>query len=405
MSKQRHSSLGIQGLHSHEPAQALRRAQILRRAKIAGVAVLILLALGAARTVTSRLFHARALEAATVEQAKRYVITVKAKPSDGGQPLVLPGTLQGYVESPIYARSSGYLMRWHKDIGSRVAKGELLADIDTPEVDQQLSQAVAARQQAAASLELAKSSFERWKKLRQEDTVSQQELDERRSAYAQAQANLAAAEANVRRLQQLESFKRVVAPFAGVLTRRNVDVGDLIDAGNGGTGRALFSLAQTDPLRIYVNVPQANAQLVRPGQEVTVKQAELSGLFHGTVARTAGAIDTTTRTMQIEINLPNSDGKLLPGAYVEVALPGGAADSLVVPPNTLLFRAEGPRIAVVDGSGRVKLHPVTIGRDFGHVTEIVSGITANDQLVLNPPDSLADGDAVAIAPSVAKSDQ
>lgn len=267
------------------------------------------------------------------------------------------------MQSPISARASGYLKRWTRDIGSRVEKGELLAEIETPEIDQQLSQAVAARAQAASGLELARSTAERWEALRKKDVVSQQDLDERRSAVAQATSNVAAADANVQRLKQTEGFKRVLAPFAGVITRRNVDVGDLIDAGaGGGAGRALFMLAQTDPLRVYVNVPQAYAQLVKAGQPVVVTQAELRGQsFKGEVARTSGAIDTTTRMMQVEVSLPNKDGALLPGAYVQVSLPLAASRTLTVPANALLFRAEGTRIAVVDAQGRVALRAVTLG--------------------------------------------
>jgi RND family efflux transporter MFP subunit len=254
-----------------DPDDLARRRQTVRRAKILTAVVLVLLAIGAGRTVMSRMSNAKVLETGTVENTTLYVKTAKPKSGAAGQKIALPGTLQGYVQAPIAARSSGYLKRWYKDIGSRVAKGEVLADIESPEIDQQLSQAIAARQQAASSLALAKSTMERWEALRKKDAVSQQELDERRSAEAQARANLAAADANVERLRQLTGFKRVVAPFSGVITKRNVDVGDLIDAG-GGAGRALFVLAQTDPLRVYVNVPQSYAQLVKPGQEVTVTQ-------------------------------------------------------------------------------------------------------------------------------------
>jgi len=333
------------------------------------------------------------------EQAVQYVKTTMPKSSAVGQDVVLPGTLQGFVQAPISARSSGYLKRWTRDIGSRVAKGELLAEIESPEIDQQLSQAVAARQQTASSLELAKSTVARWEGLRKQDVVSQQELDERRSGLAQATANLAAAEANVQRLRQLEGFKRVVAPFAGVITRRNVDVGDLIDAG-GGAGRVLFQLAQTDPLRVYVNVPQSYAHLVRPGQPVVVTQAELRGQkFVGEVARTSASIDTTTRTMQVEVALPNKDGALLPGAYVQVALPLAASQALAIPTNALLFRGEGTRVAIVDAQGRVQLRPITLGRNLGESFEVLDGVSAKDRVVLNPPDSLADGDLVALAPA------
>ncbi|MEA3158140.1 MAG: hypothetical protein QOK44_5729, partial [Betaproteobacteria bacterium] len=310
----------------------------------------------------------------------------------------LPGTLQGFVQSPIAARASGYLRRWYKDIGSRVAKGELLAEIDAPEIDQQLSQAIAARQQTASSLQLANSTMERWEALRKKDAVSQQELDERRSGDAQARANLAAADANVQRLRQLEGFKRVVAPFAGVITRRNVDVGDLIDAG-GGSGRAMFLLSQTDPLRVYVNVPQTYAQLVKPGQEVKVTMSELLGrTFRGEVARTAASIDASTRTMQVEVTLPNRDGVLMPGAYVQVLLPLQASRAMTIPTNALMIRGEGMRVALVDSENRIRLRPIKIGRNYGESLEVIEGVAPTDQLVLNPSDSLAEGDVVAVAP-------
>jgi len=402
MTEQRHAALGIHAGSATEDgdaAELLKRRQILRRTRVLTVVVLILLAIGAGRTIMSRMANARLLEAGASEQAVQYVKTTMPKSSAVGQDVVLPGTLQGFVQAPISARSSGYLKRWTRDIGSRVAKGELLAEIESPEIDQQLSQAVAARQQTASSLELAKSTVARWEGLRKQDVVSQQELDERRSGLAQATANLAAAEANVQRLRQLEGFKRVVAPFAGVITRRNVDVGDLIDAG-GGAGRVLFQLAQTDPLRVYVNVPQSYAHLVRPGQPVVVTQAELRGQkFVGEVARTSASIDTTTRTMQVEVALPNKDGALLPGAYVQVALPLAASQALAIPTNALLFRGEGTRVAIVDAQGRVQLRPITLGRNLGESFEVLDGVSAKDRVVLNPPDSLADGDLVALAPA------
>ena len=238
----------------------------------------------------------------------------------------------------------------------------------------------------------------RWEGLRKKDVVSQQDLDERRGALAQATANLAAADANVQRLRQTEGFKRVLAPFAGVVTRRNVDVGDLIDAGAGNGGRALFQLAQTDPLRVYVNVPQAYAQLVKEGQPVVVTQSELRGQsFKGQVARTSGAIDATTRMMQVEVALPNRDGVLLPGAYVQVSLPLTPSRALTIPANALLFRAEGTRVAVVDAEGKVRLRSVSLGRNYGETVEVIDGITAADRLVHNPSDSLAEGDVVAVA--------
>ena len=373
--------------------------KVLRRARVLMLVMLVLLAAGAGRTILSRISNANALEAGTAERAKVYVRTALPKSDAAGQTVSLPGTLQGYVQSPIAARASGYLKRWTHDIGSRVAKGALLAEIEAPEIDQQLSQAIAVREQTASSLGLAKSTRERWEALKKRDAVSQQELDEKRSGEVQATANLAAADANVERLRQLEGFKRVVAPFAGVITRRSVDVGDLIEAG-GGAGRVLFTLTQTDPLRVYIYVPQAYSQLVKPGQEVSITQAELRGqVFRGTVARTAGSIDAATRTMQVEIQLPNRDGLLLPGAYVQAALPLAASKALVIPANTLMIRGAGTLVAVVGADGRIKLKPIKVGRNYGQTVEVIDGVSATDQLVLNPSDSLGEGDTVTVVPA------
>ncbi len=371
-------------------------ATTLRRAKILTVAAVALLVLLGGRTVYSRISNARTLEANVQERNKLYVRVARPNASGAGLTLALPGTLQGYVQAPIAARASGYLKRWHKDIGSRVRQGELLAEIETPEIDQQLSQAIAARQQAASSLELARSTLERWESLRRKDVVSPQEVDERRSAEAQQRANLAAADANVERLKQLESFKRVVAPFSGIITRRNVDTGDLIDAG-GGAGRALFVMAQADPLRVFVNVPQSYAQLVKPGQQVVVTQAELRGAgFKGEIVRTSATIDAVTRTMQVEIALPNKDGILLPGAFVQVSLPLQPSGVMTIPTNALMIRAEGPRAAAVGADGRVSLRPLRVGRNYGQSIEVLDGVTEADRLVLNPPDSLNEGDIVTV---------
>jgi RND family efflux transporter MFP subunit len=398
MSQQRHADLGITPVEPDDGETLIRRNQVMRRARIVTIVVLILLVAGGARTIFVRMANSRTLEANVVEQDKLYVRVANPRALDAGPTLSLPGTLQGFVQAPIAARASGYLRRWYKDIGSKVHQGELLAEIETPEIDQQLSQAIAARAQTASSLELAKSTQERWEALRQKDAVSQQELDEKRSGFVQAQANLAAVDANIERLRQLEGFKRVVAPFAGVITRRNVDVGDLIDAGGGSGARALFVLSQTDPLRVYVNVPQSYAQMVKLGQKVVVTQAELPGQrFEGEIVRTAASIDTTTRTMQVEINLANRQATLLPGAFVQVALPLPASASLVIPANALLFRKEGLIVAVVDANGTVHLKPVQVGRNLGPTVEVLQGVSSSDRLVLNPPDSLAEGDQVTIS--------
>ncbi len=399
MTEQRHASLGVHaappGGTGDDAHELLRRRQIVRRLKIAAVAVLVLLGLGAARTVLSRAANARALEAAVSEHTAIYVKTTLPLAAGAARTVALPGTLQGAVQAPIAARAAGYVKRWTKDIGSRVAQGEVLAEIEAPELDQQVSQAQAARDQTASTVALAQSTVDRWDALRRKDVVAQQDLDERRAALVQARANLAAADANLQRLKQLESFKRVTAPFAGIVTRRNVDVGDLIDT----SGKPLFLLSQTDPLRVYVNVPQSYANLVKTGQGVVVTQAELQDQqFKGQVTRTSGSIDAATRTMQVEVSLPNKDGALLPGAYVQVDLPVSASATLSVPTNTLLFRAEGTRVAVIDAQGKVRLQAVTLGRNSGTTVEVTGGLRPTDRLVLNPPDSLVDGDVVTTQP-------
>ncbi|MEA3129155.1 MAG: hypothetical protein QOF46_950 [Paraburkholderia sp.] len=396
MTEKTHASLAIPARETEGGHALPPRHREWKRAKIAIWIVLALLAVGALRTVIADILQNRSVADTTKQNATQYVNVVNPTQTDGGGNTLLPGTLRGNVESPIYARSTGYLLHWYADIGARVKQGQLLADLDTPEIDQELAQALAQRQQTSSSLGLAKSSLERWQQLRQRDAVSQQELDERQSTYAQDVANLAAADANVKRLQQLESFKRIVAPFAGVVTQRNVDVGDLIDAGSG-TSRALFALAQADPLRVYVQLPQAYAQNVSVGQKVVVTQAELPGQqFHGTITHMSGAIDVPTRSLQVEVTLPNPDDKLRPGAYVQVAVPAVAHARLMVPGNALLFRAEGPRIAVVDANGNVVLHKIVIAQDLGQSLEIESGLEASDKVIINPSDSIADGDHVQI---------
>jgi RND family efflux transporter MFP subunit len=391
MSHESHSQLAIHAVEAQE-GELLKRRQIARRTRIAAVVVLVLLAAGAARTMVSRMSNARTLERTSAESALQYVKVANVQPAGAAQTLSLPGSLQGYVQAPVAARAGGYLRRWTKDIGSRVQQGDLLAEIETPELDQQLSQAIAARNQTAASLELAKTTVERWEQLRKRDAVSQQELEERRSAYVQARANLAGADANVERLRQLESFKRVLAPFAGVITKRNVDIGDLIDS-----NKPLFLLSQTDPLRVYVNVPQSYAHLVKPGQPAVVTQTELQGrTFKGQVVRTASSIDASTRTMQAEVNLPNRDGALLPGAFVNVDLTAAPSNTLTIPANALLFRSQGTLVASVDAAGAVHLQPVRVGRNYGETVEVLDGLQGSESLVLNPSDSLAEGDKVQV---------
>ncbi len=375
------------------------KSRVVKRATWVATGIVTLLVAGAAVVLVLRSLHAGALERSTALHAIQYVATATPAVNSAGLPVTLPGTLQGVIESTLYARSSGYVVQWTKDIGASVRKGELLALIAAPEIDQQLRQAEATRAQTAASEALAKSTAQRWQSLRAKDAVTQQDLDERVSAYQQAQSDLAAAEANVSRLRSLQGFNRVVAPFDGVVTRRNVDIGDLVDAGSGGTGRALFSVAQVDPLRLYVYVPQTYAEQVKIGDPVTITLSERAARpFRGTVARTARAIDTATRTMQVEISVPNPGGELIAGSYVQVLLPiKGDNTGLVVPTNALLFRPQGTCVAVVDVQGRVQLRLVKLGTDFGTVVQVQSGLDANDRIVLNPSDSLADGDLVTVA--------
>jgi RND family efflux transporter MFP subunit len=369
------------------------------RAKLLiGVALLVLLIAGII-TFVDRRSEGNALAKETEMVAIPTVAVVQPHAETGNDELVLPGNLLAFEESPIFARTNGYLLRWYKDIGSHVKKGELLAAIDTPEVDQELSQARANREQIKAALALAKISADRWENLRKSDSVSQQETDQQASGYQQALANLAASDANVRRLEQLESFKNVYAPFTGVLTRRTVDPGALINAGAQANGRELFDIALVDPLRVYVSVPQAYAPSMKVGVKAVVTLQEFPGeKFLGTIARTADAIDPATRTLNTEVDVPNKDGKLLPGSFGQVHFATGTTvQRITIPVNTMLFRAQGAQVAVVDKDSKVHLRSINIGRDYGATLEILGGIETSDQIVINPSDSLEDGQQVNVA--------
>ena len=364
---------------------------------LGGMLLLVPLVAGGV-TLSARASRERALARATELASVPTVAVVHPLSAIPEQALVLPCSLLAYEESPIYARTSGYLVHWYRDIGSRVGQGELLARIDTPEVDQELNQAQANRQQIGAQLELAKTTTERWETLLKSNAVSAQEADQQKSDYQQAQANLAAADANVRRLQQLEGFKEVRAPFSGVLIRRNVDRGALINAGAGVAGRELFDLARVDPLRVDTSVPQAYASSIKVGARTVITLQEFPGqAFAGVVARTAEAIDPATRTLLTEIEVPNPDGRLLPGSYGQVRFALGSPTAAVsVPVNAMLFRAEGARVAVVGPGGRLALRAVTIGRDYGTTLEILGGLGPSDEIVVNPSDSLEDGQQVQV---------
>jgi len=388
----RHQHPGIQKPPELPPAPPRKALMMV------AVALLVLLVAGGL-TLWDHMTHDRALAKETERETVPTVAVVFPVTEKPDEDLVLPGSLLAYVESPIYARTNGYLVRWYKDIGSRVTKGELLAKIDTPEVDQELNQTRATRLQILAQMDLAKISADRWENLRKTDSVSAQEADQYESGYKQSQANLAAADANVRRLEQLEGFKDVYAPFSGVLTRRNVDPGALINAGAGATGRELFDLAQIDPLRVYTSVPQAYAPYIKVGAKTTVTLQEFPGeKFFGKVVRTAEAIDPATRTLLTEVDVPNKDGRLLPGSLGEVHFAvGSGVNKVTIPVNAMLFRAQGPQVAVIGPGGKVQLRPINIGRDYGTTLEILGGVSPTDQIVINPADSLEDGQLVNVA--------
>lgn len=390
--RSRHQQASIQAPPELPPAPPRKALTIV------GVALLVLLVAGAL-TLIGHESHERALAKETERETVPTVAIVHPLAEKPDEELVLPGSLLAYEESPIYARTSGYLVRWYRDIGSRVKEGELLATIDTPEVDQELNQTRAAREQMVAQMELAKISADRWENLRKSDSVSAQEADTQTSGYKQAQANVAAADANVRRLEQLEGFKKVYAPFSGVLTKRNVDPGALINAGAGAAGRELFDIARVDPLRVYTSVPQAYAPYIKVGASTTVTLQEFPGQrFSARIARTAEAIDPSTRTLLTEVDVPNKDGRLLPGSFGEVHFAVGSnVDKVTIPVNAMLFRSEGPRLAVIGTDNKVQLRPINIGRDYGATLEILGGVSIGDQVVINPADSLEEGQEVNIA--------
>jgi len=360
--------------------------------------VVVLLVLFGAVTLFQRRTQYQALAKETETLAIPTVAVIHPTTESTQEDLVLPGTMQAYVESPIYARTNGYLKQWYHDIGSRVHQGELLVDIDTPEVDQQLSQARADLNTSQANANLSKITATRFQELIKTDGVSKQEVDNAVGDLEAKVATVKSSEANVRRLEELESFKHVYAPFSGVITRRNVDTGTLINAGNGGSSQQLFFLAQTDPIRVYVSVPEQDAPSIRAGLGASLELTQYPGQrFEGKVVRTAESIDTGTRTLLTEVDVPNHNGSLLPGGYAQVHLQVKVTGArLAVPVNALLFRSEGLRAVVVDSNHKAHLKPLTIGRDYGTTLEVLQGLDATDWMVLNPADSLEDGQEVRV---------
>jgi len=357
----------------------------------------IVLAVLAGFTVLSRSRARAELESDTLENLAPTVSIIHPKRSPAQIELELPGNITAFEEAPIYARVSGYLKHWYTDIGTRVEQGQALAEIETPELDQELIQASAALAQANANLEIARISAERWQNLRKSDSVSQQDTDVKVATWHAREADVQAEEANVQRLKEMANFKKLAAPFPGIITVRTMDAGTLITAGS---SREIFRLARTDPLRVYVSLPQAYSQMVKTNDEAVLTFAELPGQkFTGKVDRIAGAIDPVSRTLLTEILVTNHDGKLLPGAHTMVRLNMvSGEDPVVVPVNTLLFRNEqGVQAGLVDSNGIVRLADVTVGRDYGTTVEIVHGLSETDNVIINPSDSLEPGLKVRVA--------
>jgi RND family efflux transporter MFP subunit len=347
--------------------------------------------------------HAEKTLGATTEQAAIPTVSV-IQPGSGAtsQEIVLPGNTQPFNDTPIYARTNGYLRRWYVDIGARVTQGQLLAEIETPEIDQQLEQARADLKNAQANEQLAQITAARWQNLLKTNSVSKQETDQAVSDLSARQATVDSMGANVHRLEQLQSFEKVYAPFAGVITARNTDIGALINAGAGGVPQELFHMAAVNRLRIYVAVPEVDSQAAQNGAKAALTLDEYPGeTFQGTIVRNSDAIDLASRTLNVEVDVDNAQGRIRTGAYVFVHLKmpqssRPSTQSLIIPANTLLFRSEGLRVGVVR-NGRAELVPITIGRDYGATVEVVTGLQPADQVIVNPSDSLTSGSPVRVS--------
>lgn len=361
---------------------------------IVGLILLLIVVFG----IASRYAARHTLEKETAVASIPSVNVIYPAPSTLSSEIALPGNTQAYTDTPIFSRTSGYLKSWYFDIGTRVRKGQLMAVIETPELDQQLQVAQANLKSAQANLDLADVTSARYQNLLKTDSVSKQETDVAMSDASAKRAAVDAALANVRRLEQLQSFEKVYAPFDGIVTARNIDIGGLIQAGENTAPKELFHLAAIGKIRVFVSVPEAYSPSIRDGGKAALTLDEYPGRsFEGTIARNSNSIDQATRTLNVEVDIDNPKGELLPGAYVFVhfKVPEHAA-VLMIPSNTLLFRAEGLRVGVVR-DGKVQLVPVTIGKDAGEKVEISSGLTKNDAVILDPSDSLASGQEVLIA--------
>jgi RND family efflux transporter MFP subunit len=385
MTEERHAHQGMPEFHKQGPDQDLSRSKVLKKTKLFVFVLLLLMGFGLAKTLFTRWSYGDVLAQRAEQNTIMHVLVTKPAPPAATGPntkLVLPGTLLGINESQIYARVNGYVKQWLKDIGETAKKGETLAILDIPEVNKQV-------EEATANFQLAKTAFERWKRLRAEDAVSQQELDEKTALFKQTEAVL-------KRLRDLQSFGTVVAPFDGTITRRNVNVGDLVNAGNVGTAQSLFTMANVEKLHVYVYLPQDRVSQIKVGDEVLITQSSSPDKpVKGRIARTAGAIDTNTRSLQVDIEVPNENGILMPGAYIEAALTIAVGKQLLIPTNSLIFGAGGPFVATVQDNKIVK-KKVSLGIDYGMQVEVRAGITLDDDIILNPLDSITDGQVVKI---------
>jgi RND family efflux transporter MFP subunit len=361
---------------------------------------LLLLAVAVGLALWGISARAKALSVVTKETRELAVPTVAVIRPDRGAPqqeIVLPGTMQAFADAPIYARTNGYLSKWYVDIGARVRAGQVLADIDTPEVDQQLEQSRADLATAEVNARLAQTTAERYRDLIKTDSVSKQDLDNANGSLEAKETAVTSSRANVKRLEQLHAFGKITAPFDGVITARNIDVGALIDSGS--NARELFHEAAVHRLRVFVNVPEVYSRAARTGMKADLTLTEFPGrTFTGTLARTAQSIDVASRTLLTEIDVENPKGELLPGSYAEVHLKlGSATSTFTLPVNAVIFRTEGVLVALVRAGGHVALQPVTLGRDYGNSVEVVAGLNGDEQIIVNPPDSIANGETVHVA--------
>jgi len=362
------------------------------------VVFVALVAFAAISAIHSRVRATAVLRDETNRQAVPSVVVVRPQRGAPAEEVILPGNIQAFIDSPIYARASGYLRHWYFDIGAHVKEGDLLADIESPEIDQQLQQARADLATAEANLKLAQITAARYQDLFKTDSVSKQDVDNAVQDAAAKTAAVKSGQANVGRLEQLVSFEKVYAPFDGVITARNTDIGQLIDSGSsGGPARELFHIAAIYKLRVFVNVPQVYSHATVRGMKADLTFPELPGKrFTGTLVRTADAIDPATRTLLVEVDVANPTGQLLPGAYTEVHFAiRSNRSTLIIPSASLIFRSDVVRVAIVEGN-HAKLVPVIVGRDFGNTIEILSGLSDTSALIPNPPDSIIDGEAVRV---------